>query len=45
MFGKTCVRDPIDRSAENPADRQRFMKSATVAGLGVAGHGLPESVT
>ncbi len=43
MFGKTYVRDLIDRSAENPADRRRFMKAATVAGLGVVGAGLLES--
>jgi hypothetical protein len=40
MFGKTYVRDLIDRSAENPADRRRFMKAATVAGLGVVGAGV-----
>jgi hypothetical protein len=37
MFGKTYVRDLIDRSAENPADRRRFLKSASAAGLGVVG--------
>jgi hypothetical protein len=37
MFGKTYVRDLIDRSAENPADRRRFLKGASVAGLGVVG--------
>ncbi|HEY0933432.1 MAG TPA: ferritin-like domain-containing protein [Trebonia sp.] len=40
MFGKTFVRDLIDRSAENPADRRRFMKTANAAGLGVVGAGL-----
>ena len=40
MFGKTFVRDLISRSAENPADRRRFMKTATAAGLGVVGAGL-----
>jgi hypothetical protein len=44
MFGKTYVRDLINRSAENPADRRRFMKTATVAGLGLVGAGLLESV-
>ena len=29
MFGKRYVHDLIDRSAENPADRRRFLKSAT----------------
>jgi hypothetical protein len=37
VFGKTYVRDLIDRSAENPADRRRFLKSASAAGLGVVG--------
>ena len=37
MFGKTYVRDLIDRSAENPADRRRFLKGASIAGLGVVG--------
>jgi hypothetical protein len=37
MFGRTYVRDLIDRSAENPADRRRFLKSASAAGLGVVG--------
>lgn len=37
MFGKRYVCDPIDRSAENPADRRRFLKSATAAGLGLIG--------
>jgi hypothetical protein len=40
MFGKTYVRDLIDRSAENPADRRRFLKGASAAGLGVVGAGL-----
>lgn len=39
MFGKTVVRDMIDRSAESPADRRIFLKSAGVAGLGVVGAG------
>jgi ferritin-like protein len=40
MFGKNYVRDLIDRSAENPADRRRFLKGASAAGLGVVGLGL-----
>jgi len=40
MFGKNFVKDMIDRSAENPADRRRFLKGAGAAGLGVAGLGL-----
>lgn len=37
MFGKTAVRDMINRSAENETDRRIFLKSAGVAGLGVVG--------
>jgi hypothetical protein len=37
MFGKQFVRHLIDRSAENPEDRRRFIKGASVAGLGVVG--------
>jgi len=37
MFGKTVVRDMINRSAENETDRRIFLKSAGVAGLGVVG--------
>src|SRR5437763_15351936 len=37
MFGKRYVQDLIERSAENPADRRRFLKSATAAGLGMIG--------
>jgi hypothetical protein len=40
MFGKTYVRDLIDRSAENETDRRRFIKTAGVAGLGVVGAGV-----
>jgi Ferritin-like domain len=40
MFGKNYVSELITRSAENPADRRRFMKSASAAGLGVVGVGL-----
>ena len=39
MFGKTVVRDMINRSAENETDRRLFLKSAGVAGLGVVGAG------
>jgi hypothetical protein len=44
MFGKSYVSELISRSAENPADRRRFMKSASAAGLGVVGVGLLGSV-
>ncbi len=37
MFGKRFVSDAIDRSAENPADRRRFLRNAGLAGLGAAG--------
>ncbi len=37
MFGKNYVRDLIDRSAESPADRRNFLKSASAAGLGRRG--------
>jgi hypothetical protein len=37
MFGKTVVRDMINRSAESETDRRIFLKSAGVAGLGVVG--------
>jgi hypothetical protein len=40
MFGKNFVKDLIDRSAENPDDRRRFLKGASAAGLGVVGLGL-----
>ncbi len=40
MFGKNYVGQLIDRSAENPADRRRFLKSASAAGLGLVGAGL-----
>ena len=40
MFGKNYVSQLIDRSAENPADRRRFLKSASAAGLGLVGAGL-----
>ena len=44
MFGKTYVADLITRSAENPADRRRFMRSAGVAGLGVVGATVASSL-
>jgi hypothetical protein len=37
MFGKNFVGQLIDRSAENPEDRRRFLKGAGAAGLGVVG--------
>lgn len=45
MFGKALVRDMISRSAENPADRRLFLKSAGVAGLGVVGAGALTGMT
>ena len=39
MFGKSVVKNMIERSAENAADRRVFLKSAGVAGLGVVGAG------
>ena len=39
MFGKNFVSQLISRSAENPEDRRRFLKSAGAAGLGVLGAG------
>jgi hypothetical protein len=40
VFGKNYVNQLISRSAENPADRRRFLKSASAAGLGLVGAGL-----
>ncbi len=37
MFGRQLVADMIDRSAENGADRRRFLQTAGLAGLGVVG--------
>jgi hypothetical protein len=37
MFGKRYVHDLIDRSAENPTDRRRFLKIASATGLGILG--------
>jgi hypothetical protein len=39
MFGKAVVKDMIERSAENEADRRVFLKAAGVAGLGAIGAG------
>ncbi|QNE21374.1 ferritin-like domain-containing protein [Kribbella qitaiheensis] len=40
MFDKLFIRNAINRSAENDVDRRRFLRSAGVAGIGVAGAGL-----
>jgi hypothetical protein len=40
VFGKNYVSQLIGRSAENPADRRRFMRAASAAGLGLVGAGL-----
>jgi hypothetical protein len=40
VFGKRYVSQLIDRSAENPDDRRRFLRGASLAGLGVVGAGL-----
>ena len=45
MFGKTVVKNMIERSAENEADRRVFLKSAGIAGLGVIGAGAALSAT
>lgn len=37
MFGKKTVVDMINRSAENEADRRKFLKAAGLAGLGTVG--------
>ena len=37
MFGKKVVVDMINRSAENEADRRKFLRNAGLAGLGVIG--------
>ena len=44
MFGKRYVSTLIDRSAENPDDRRRFLKTASATGLGVVGAGLLASM-
>jgi hypothetical protein len=40
VFGRKYVGQLIERSAENPADRRRFMKTASAAGLGLVGAGV-----
>ena len=40
MFGKNYIGQLIDRSAENPADRRRFLDRASAAGLGLVSAGL-----
>ena len=40
MFGKNFTTRMINRSAETPDDRRRFLKYASAAGLGVAGAGV-----
>ena len=40
MFGKNYVGKLIDRSAENPDDRRRFLRTASATGLGLVGAGL-----
>ncbi len=37
MFNKSFIRNAINRSAENPSDRRRFLQVAGAAGLGIAG--------
>lgn len=39
MFNQSFINSAINRSAENPSDRRRFLKAAGAAGLGVAGAG------
>ena len=45
VFGKNYVGALINRSAENEADRRRFLRSASAAGLGVVGASLLTGVT
>ena len=40
MFGKRYVSNLIDRSAENPDDRRRFLRTASATGLGLVGAGV-----
>jgi hypothetical protein len=40
VFGKNYVSQLITRSAENPDDRRRFLKTASATGLGLVGAGL-----
>jgi Ferritin-like domain len=44
VFGKNYVASLIDRSAENPADRRRFLQTASTAGLGLVGASLLASM-
>ena len=37
MFGRQLVTSMINRSAENPDDRRRFLKAAGLASLGAVG--------
>ncbi|NIZ90572.1 ferritin-like domain-containing protein [Kineococcus rubinsiae] len=37
MFGKNLVVDMVDRSAETPADRRKFLRGAGLMGMGVLG--------
>jgi len=39
MFGKSLVVDMVNRSAETPADRRNFLRSAGLMGMGVLGAG------
>jgi hypothetical protein len=45
VFGKSYVSTLIDRSAETPADRRRFMKIAGASGLGIVGAGALAAAT
>jgi hypothetical protein len=38
-FNQAFVKNAIDRSAENPVDRRRFLRSAGIGAVGVAGLG------
>ena len=40
MFNRSFIVDAINRSAQNPLDRRRFLRAAGVAGAGVAAVGL-----
>jgi hypothetical protein len=45
MFGKNYVGQLIERSAENPQDRRRFLRAASAAGLGVVGASAVAALT
>ena len=45
MFGKAVVKDMIERSSANEADRRVFLKAAGVAGLGTLGAGAALAAT